>query len=228
MTEEKQWNGSTFKAVIFDLDGTLLYTLPDIARAINGVLSSYGYPTHATERYCSIVGWGLFETMRHAMPEENRSDDDVAPLARALTEEYQRNPVMHTVPYPGISTVLDSLSDMGIVLAILSNKEHSVAVEVVAKTLDKWNFAIVQGNSPELPSKPDPAGAHMIAEELGLSPEEILFVGDSGVDMETAVRAGMYPAGVLWGYKTLEEIEGAGAEFLLSEPEELLSLFPPV
>lgn len=228
MTMKNQRNGSTFKAVIFDLDGTLLYTLTDIARAINSVLSSHGYPTHAVERYRSIVGWGLFETMRHAMPEEHRSDDDVAPLAKALTEEYQRNPVVYTVPYSGIATLLDSLSDMGITLAILSNKEHSVAEKVVAKTLSKWNFAVVQGNSPELPSKPDPAGALMIAHELGLEAGEVLYVGDSGVDMETAVRAGMFPAGVLWGYKTKEEIEGAGAGMLFSEPEELLSLFPPL
>jgi len=180
------------------------------------------------ERYGAIVGWGLFETMRSAMPEDHRSDREVTPLAQALTEEYYRNPVVRTIPYPGISTLLDSLDDRGISMAVLSNKEHGVAVEVVKEVLSKWSFVAVQGNSPDIASKPDPEGALKIAERMGVEPKEVLYVGDSGVDMETARRAGFFAAGVLWGYKTREEIEEAGADILVSKPEELLSLFPRI
>lgn len=228
MSKKTQRNDAAFAAVIFDLDGTLLNTLPDIARAINGVLRRHGFPEHREESYRGMVGWGLFEAMRLALPEGNRSDEEVLPLAEALTEEYRRNPVVNTVPYQGIPTLLDSLTDRGIEMSILSNKHHETAVEVVGTILDRWSFTVVQGFRDDVPGKPDPAGALMIAEQMGVQPGQVLYVGDSGVDMKTAVAAGMYPAGVLWGFKPREEIEEAGAQLLVSDPEEIIALFPQV
>lgn len=214
-----------FKSVIFDLDGTLLYTLSDIARALNIVLSRYGYPIHEEKEYRAIVGGGLYNTTKNALPENARSEEIVGPIARDFAEEYRNNPVVHTSPYPGIPTLLDTLSDMGVMLCILSNKKDEITREVVQSTLDRWSFFDVRGQTEDVPRKPDPAGVRLQLEKCALDSNEVILIGDSAIDMEAACKAGVYPAGVLWGYGDREEIEGAGSQILFSRPEEILTFF---
>ncbi|MFO7849179.1 MAG: HAD family hydrolase, partial [Spirochaetia bacterium] len=137
---------------------------------------------------------------------------------------YTRNPASHTVPYAGVIELLDNLVYRGIRLSVLSNKEDGLTREVVSRTIGTKYFDVIRGRSPDFPAKPDPAGARFIMEQMGVNPEEVIYVGDSDVDMETAVRGGMYPVGVLWGYRSREEILNAGAEVLVDEPKNILTL----
>lgn len=216
---------SAFNSVIFDLDGTLLYTLPDIARVINSALSMYGYPEHETEFYRTAVGWGLYEAVRISLPEERRSDEIITLLEKKVISEYQNKPVVDTVPYEGIKELLKTLHKKGIRISVLSNKDDGLTKEVVSLIFGTELFDAVRGRFPDIPAKPDPAGALLIMEQMGVSPEEVIYVGDSDVDMETAVRGGMYPVGVLWGYRSREDIHKGGAEMIVREPKEILSLF---
>ncbi|MFP4266913.1 MAG: HAD family hydrolase [Spirochaetaceae bacterium] len=216
---------SSYTSVIFDLDGTLLYTIPDIADAINNVLLRYGYPEHEREFYRTAVGWGLYKATRIALPDEDISDEKVQRMGDEVVSRYRENPVASTVPYSGVVDLLDTLVDRGIRLSVLSNKEDGLTKDVVSRTLGTKYFEVIRGRSTDFPAKPDPAGALFIMEQMGVRPEEVIYVGDSDVDMETAVRGGMYPVGVLWGYRSREEILDGGAKMLVSEPKEILSLF---
>ncbi len=221
MNAKDEYDLNGCKALIFDLDGTLLYTLEDIARAVNISLSRYGYPGHETEDYRKKVGWGLFETVKRSMPTDRRDAVYVEPVLQALIEEYRKNPVVHTAPYDGIETVLDILEEKGLPKCILSNKEDSLTGRIVTEVLAKWSFFKVQGSRDDVPKKPHPSAALAMAASLGIDVSKILFVGDSAVDVETAKRAGMCSIGVLWGYKDREEIEAAGPACIVSSPQEL-------
>jgi len=213
-----------FKAVIFDLDGTLLDTLKDIAVAANTVLARGNLPTHAEDRYRQFVGSGAAELMRRALPEEQRSPSEVAPFVEAFRVEYAHNWRVHTKPYPGVADMLDALSAHQIPLAVLSNKPHDFTQLCVTEMLDRWTFSPVLGYRDDIPPKPDPTGASIIASELNLSPKDILYAGDTGIDMKTATTAGMFPVGVLWGFRPQAELEENGAKALVRTPQEIISL----
>ena len=219
-----------FKAVFFDLDGTLLYTLPDIAAAVNHALGTKGLPPRPVEEYKYKVGWGLEETVRRALPEELQSTAAESGMLQELTaeliKEYRRNPYELTTPYAGIPELLDSLQQRNITMSILSNKEHLLTTTIVKELLSPVEFLTVQGVSANIPPKPDPRGVELLLGNTGIPPSEVLYVGDSGVDMDTAVRAGLYPVGVAWGYRPVEELLERGAEVVLHEPKELMGLFP--
>ncbi len=216
--------GAKVDAIIFDLDGTLLYTLPDIARAINGVLRAHGYPEHAEEEYKTLVGHGLRESVKHALPEGVDEEGLVDRLAEELTAEYRREPAAATVPYKGIPELLDYLSAAGIPTAVLTNKRQDVAREVVRRVLPQWRFTAVLGDGGDFPRKPETASSVYLARHLETEPEQVLFLGDSGVDMETAAGAGMIPGGVLWGYRSREELLQSGAWYLFASPQEVIDL----
>ncbi len=211
------------KAVIFDLDGTLLDSLGDIAGAMNEVLERHGFPAHPLDRYRFFVGEGMDRLVRRALP-PGVDDATVERVTADMRAAYARRATRTTRPYPGIPELLDDLTARRIPLGILTNKPHEPAVAMVRELLGRWNFSTVQGACDGLPKKPDPAGALRVAEALGVPPRACLYVGDTGTDMRTACAAGMLPVGVLWGFRPREEIEEAGARVLIARPEELLRL----
>jgi len=214
----------TFKAVIFDLDGTLLDTIEDLADSMNSVLAKNGYPVHDIEAYKYFVGDGVRNLVQRALPEDKRSPEEIDRSLAAMQAEYAERWANKTVPYPGITGLLDGLAEKGLRCAVLSNKPDASTKQIIDKLLSDWTFYPVFGERQGVPKKPDPAGALEIAHILGVRPEECLYIGDTGVDMKTANDAGMYAVGVLWGFRKKDELLENGAKVLVKEPSEILKL----
>jgi phosphoglycolate phosphatase len=215
-----------FEAVIFDLDGTLLDTLEDIANSANSMLTGYGFPTHEIDSYRYFVGDGVTMLVSRVLPAEKRNDDTIAECEKVLRENYSRNWNVNTKMYDGIPELLDGLTEKRVKMAILSNKPDDFTKLCVDELLPKWRFEMILGQRDGIPKKPDPLGANEIAENLGISPERFLYLGDSGVDMKTAVNAKMFPVGALWGFRPPDELRKYGAKALIERPMELLTLEP--
>jgi phosphoglycolate phosphatase len=214
-----------FHAVIFDLDGTLLDTLGDLAGSMNRVLQQFGFPGHPPEAYKYFVGEGMVNLARRALPPTERREDLVASAVEALQAEYSRCWQTLTRPYPDIPELLQALSRQGVKLGVLTNKSDDMARLMVRAYLPDIGFTAVAGAAPGRPLKPDPSGALGLAREFALAADAIVFVGDSGIDMLTAGSAGMYAVGALWGFRTAGELQAAGARALIETPAELLKLF---
>jgi len=213
-----------YRAVIFDFDGTLLDTLRDLAESVNSVLNRYGFPEHRLEDYRHFVGEGVEELARRVLPEGHR---DEATITRTLTdvrEEYRQRWPNNTRPYDGIPELLDALTVRHVKMAVVTNKPDDSTRTMAARLLPRWKFDVIVGATPDLPKKPDPKGALDVARRLGLSPEAILYVGDSDIDMKTANAAGMYAVGALWGFRSADELVRNGAKVLIRNPLELLEL----
>jgi phosphoglycolate phosphatase len=213
-----------YKAVIFDLDGTLLDTIEDLGDSMNSVLEKHGYPVHDLKAYKYFVGNGMRNLVLRALPEDRRDSASVDQGLIEMRGEYSRRWAEKTRPYPGIPALLDALTEKGMKLAVLSNKLDKFSKDIVKKLLPDWSFYPVYGEREGVPIKPDPAGALEIAEILGLNPEEFLYLGDTGIDMKTAAAAGMYAIGVLWGFRDAEELEKNGANTIIADPLEVLKL----
>ncbi|MDR1045611.1 MAG: HAD family hydrolase [Candidatus Adiutrix sp.] len=213
-----------FNAVVFDLDGTLLDTLGDIADSINEVLGAEGLPLRTREEVRLMIGHGLEMALTRALPEDRRSPAQARPLARRVIDIYHGRQTETTKAFPGIADLLDDLKGRGLGLAVLSNKPHPNTLEMV-EYFFPGIFQIVLGLRPEVPAKPDPAAARETAAFLGLSPSRILYLGDSEVDMKTAAAAGMFPVGADWGYRTRAELAAAGARKIIASPSELTDFF---
>lgn len=211
-----------YRAVLFDLDGTLLDTLEDLANSMNAVLSRNGLATHNLAAYKRMVGDGVRMLVTRALPEARRGDETVTTLVAEMREEYGRRQLQNTRPYPGVPELLNALASRHIPMAILSNKPHTATLAVVAALLSAWRFDAVQGESPETPRKPDPMGAIRIASSLGIPPEQFLYLGDTDTDMKTANGAGMLAVGALWGFREGEELLAHGASRLIDTPLQLL------
>jgi phosphoglycolate phosphatase len=214
----------TFHAVLFDLDGTLLDTLDDLADSANMALQRLGFPQHPAEAYKRFVGDGIENLVRRAVPAERRDPAVLSECVRLTRENYAARWAEKTRPYDGIAELLDALATRGIRMAVLSNKPDQFTQLCVERLLAGRRFDVVIGASATLPRKPDPAGANLIAERLRLSPAEILYLGDTDTDMQTAVAAGMFPVGVLWGFRDAEELLANGARILIRHPLELLPI----
>jgi len=210
------------KAVLFDLDGTLLDTLEDLCDSVNRVLASRGYPVHPLDAYRYYVGDGAATLFRRVLPEGKNSDEMVQKCLLDFREDYGRSWNVKTKPYPGIEELLDALTGGGIRMTVFSNKPHETTKKCVDGILPRWRFEPVLGQREEVPKKPDPAGALEITRILGLQPSDFLYLGDTGTDMRTATAAGMFPLGALWGFRTEEELIETGARALIREPMELL------
>lgn len=215
---------TNFRAVIFDLDGTLINSLHDIADSMNRVLESKGFQTHHYDAYRYFVGRGLRVLVGRTLPEELRTEEMITDLYSGLVKDYKENCLGKTVLYEGISELLDALNKKPLKLAILSNKADEITQKITNDLVPLWPFEIILGSKAEFPRKPDPTSALLISQQLGVSPNEILYVGDTGVDMTTAVAAGMYPVGVTWGFRTKEELLEHGAKAIIDKPLELLDL----
>lgn len=216
-----------YKAVIFDLDGTLLYTLGDIADVVNSVLTELNMPVHSEESYMKFVGYGLKETLKRACPRDCSKEVLEKGYLRVI-EKYSTNPVVDTKPYEGIPSLLNSLADIGVKIAVLSNKEDKLVKYIVSILLDSWKFTAVQGVLPDVPKKPDPTAVFKILKDMDMNPSEVIFMGDSGIDMKTAVNSGLLGVGVTWGYRDIVELTEAGAGILIDKPEDLLKIVDSV
>lgn len=212
-----------FKAVLFDLDGTLLNTLGDLADSVNASLERFGFPTHPIADYRYFVGDGLMNTVLRALPENHRDEATIKMVAAVQREEYDHR-WGKTHPYEGVPELLDALEQHDLPICILSNKPDDFTRAIVQRFLGKWNFAAIQGESSDIPMKPDPSGAIRIARKLGIAPTEFLYVGDTATDMQTANVAGMFPVGALWGFRTQHELISGGAKALIENPTDLLDL----
>jgi len=213
-----------FRATIFDLDGTLLDTLDDIANAANRVLAARGFPTHPNPNYRTFIGEGVVKLMLRALPETHQDEATVQACVGAYAQEYERTWNALTKPYSGVPEMLDALVVRGLKLAVLSNKPDHFTQRCVGELLAKWAFDVVLGASDKFPRKPNPASAIEIARKLGVAPVECLYVGDSGADMQTARAAHMCSVGALWGFQGKEELLKDGAQHLIDKPSEDLDL----
>ncbi len=211
------------EGIIFDLDGTLLDTLEDIADSANSVLTSHQFPTHSLDEYRYLVGSGSVELMRRLLPEDQRTDDMITQCTHEFLEAYNQYWNMHTRPYDGITPLLRELKLRQLKLAVLSNKPNQFTQISIQEWFPKDTFDIVLGQSTQIPRKPDPAGALQIARSLTISPDHFLYIGDTDTDMQTATAAGMFPVGVLWGFRSREELESNGARVLVKHPKEILT-----
>jgi phosphoglycolate phosphatase len=213
-----------FEGVLFDLDGTLADTLEDLADAMNRVLGGEGLPGHGYAEYQRMIGHGIHQLVRDALPADRRDEPTVARCFALMMADYGKHSLVKTHVYDGVPELLRALKAAGLKLALLSNKADEPTQRIAAALFAAGDFDAVAGARPDVPLKPEPAGAQRAAADLGLEPSRMIYVGDSPIDMRTAVAAGMTPVGVSWGFRTREELVEAGASAVLDEPRELLGL----
>lgn len=215
---------ASMAAVLFDLDGTLLNTLGDIAESMNAALIERGFEGHPEDRYTGFVGDGVVQLAVRALPAEARQAQTIDRLVYRFREIYADRATDRSRPYPGIQSMLTELRQAGYHLAVNSNKPQAMCHRCLEALLPDHPFAAVVGQQNGKPLKPDPAGALDIARRIDIDPKTVVYVGDSDVDMRTAVNAGMHGAGVLWGFRTGRELRDNGAEALIEKPEDLPGL----
>ncbi len=213
-----------YKAILFDLDGTLLNTLEDIAYSLNSVLEKHRLRTHPIFEFRHMVGDGRYELVRRAVPEHRDNDSLLERIVSEMDAEYSRCRHNKTHPYEGIDDMLRMCSRAGLAMCVLSNKKHEFTQEMVAYFFPTHSFEVVAGHRENIPLKPDPLAALSIADELGMKPDEFLYLGDTNTDMQTAVSSGMYPVGVLWGFRDRRELVESGARTILESPPDIQQL----
>jgi phosphoglycolate phosphatase len=213
-----------YDAVLFDLDGTLLNTLEDLGTSMNRALARLGFPPHRIPSYKTFVGEGVAALAERALPPDNRDEASIKSCVEAMGEEYAVHWMDATRPYEGIAELLEGLIKRNFKLAVLSNKPHAMTTLLVAHFFPKTFFHSVNGARDGVPKKPHPVGALTIARQIKIAPEHFLYLGDSGVDMDTATSAGMFPVGALWGFRERQELLIHGAKALIRHPPELLDI----
>lgn len=213
------------KLVIFDLDGTLLNTLDDLADSCNYILKKHGFATHEVETYRYFVGNGVGKLVERALPEDKRDPNYVETIRQEFVEYYSLHAEDKTAPYPGIVSILEKIASKNIKMAVASNKFIAGTRALVKKYFENIEFSSVIGQRDGIPVKPNPQIVYDVMEESGiLDKNEILYIGDSGADMKTAVNAGVQSVGVLWGFRSESELIENGAEYLVSTPNEILDI----
>jgi len=210
-----------YAAVIFDLDGTLINSLEDLADSSNKALTDYGFKAHPVEAYKKFIGNGLRQLVKNACP-ENTDESIINVIFENARNIYNDNYLNKTRLYDNVQKMLQSLKELGIRIAVCSNKPDDFTNEIVDQLIGKDYFGVVFGERAGVPRKPDPASLLEAAKCLNVKPEETIYLGDSGGDMISAERAGMLAAGALWGFRGKQELVESGATILLSEPMELL------
>lgn len=206
--------------LIFDLDGTLVDSLPGIAGSLNRTLAAHGLPGHSDAMVRSFVGDGLRMLIQRGAPAGSAADL-IDSLVALFKKDYDLTWNQGTKAYPGIDVMLDELQKSGFQMAVLSNKTHDFTVAMTRAVFPGIHFAKIIGQRDGIPHKPDPAGAFQIATELGTSPEHCYFIGDSTIDLETAANAGMKAIAVAWGYHDRQRLADAGATEIIEHPSEL-------
>ena len=213
-----------YKAAVFDLDGTLLNSLDDIASSMNAALGKMGFPAQPVEDYKIHVGDGMAVLAGRVLPEGRRTEALIAECVALMRAEYSKNWGSTTRPYAGIPELLDGLVKRGVRLAVLSNKPDDFTQQIVRALLPRWCFDPIFGARTGVPHKPDPAGAIELARLMNLSGGECVFLGDTYADMRAAAGAGMFPVGVTWGFRAAQELWESGARAVIDAPGELLKI----
>lgn len=211
------------KLCIFDLDGTLINSLCDLAAAMNYALEHNGFQTYESEKYRLMVGSGLSVLADRAMNLKLPNEDKKQAVLSDFSEYYQSHCIDLTKPYKGISELLDKLEQNGILYAVNSNKPDSFANRIVKELFPDKSFSLVVGKRENFERKPSPDGVFEILKETGISPDNCIYVGDSNVDVYTAANAGIKFCGVSWGFRNVEELTEAGAEYIAQIPEDIFS-----
>lgn len=210
----------SYSYAIFDLDGTLLNTLDDLANSTNHVLEQFGFPTHQKDKYNYFVGNGMKKLIERVLPAEVLDTPVFDEVLSCFMEYYEQHSLDLTRPYEGIENLIENLISSGVKVGMVTNKPHDKAIKIMDRFFgDKFDF--VQGQCDLFPTKPDPASTLFVLEKLEGTPENTVFVGDSGVDMQTAKNAGLTAVGVLWGFRTADELSQNGADFLAQTALEL-------
>lgn len=217
-------NTGNYQAVVFDLDGTLLDTLEDIATAANATLAELGEPELELQAYRELVGEGVLSLLERAVRQDGRDRHDLPSAVARLEHHYGQCWNRRTRPYRGIPELLDALAQRKLATAVLSNKPHGFTTLCVEQLLAPWRFEMVLGAREGRPRKPDPSGLLEVLETLEVKPWQVLYLGDTAIDMQTAVAAGCYPVGVSWGFRSHEELLAGGALSVISRPEQLLDM----
>ncbi len=210
------------RLVIFDLDGTLLNTIADLAASTNQALRHFNYPEHPTEAYRFFVGNGINKLFERALPEGERTEQNVLRIRSRFIPYYDQHDTDFSTPYPGIPEVLEALQNRGIKLAVASNKYQSATERLITHYFPTLRFEAVLGQREGIPVKPDPTIVNDILQATGIAREEVLYVGDSGVDMQTALHAGVDAVGVAWGFRPHTELESFHPLAIIDNAEDLL------
>lgn len=210
--------------VIFDLDGTLLDTIGDLAVACNAVLAVRGLPQHSYDDYCRFVGNGVMRLVERALPEPLRTPYTVAAVRADFIAYYTAHIDEHTRPYAGIPELITELERCGVRIAVASNKYQAGTEKLVRTYFPATTFAAVFGQREGVPLKPDPAVVEEILALTGVAREHVLYVGDSGIDIQTAKAAGVRSVGVTWGFRPREELSGAGADHIVDRAGQIVEL----
>ncbi len=212
------------KAVLFDLDGTLANSLFDLAFATNRALKMHGFGEHPVDSYKYFVGDGIPKMIERALPENARDAATLEKVKKDFIDYYKDHHSDRTKTYDGVPELLAALKEMGLILAVVTNKAEPLARQLVYGLLGEKTFNAVNGQRDGIPNKPDPTLALLTMEELGVKPEECVFLGDTGMDVLTGVNSGAYPVGELWGYRDEAELRANGAKVIINEPMELISV----
>lgn len=212
------------KLVIFDLDGTLLNTIADLAQSTNHALQMLGYPTHEESAYNMMVGNGINKLFERALPEGEKTEENVLRVRREFIPFYDLHNADKSRPYPGISQLLEQLQEQGVLLAVASNKYRAATAKLIAHYFPNIRFTAVFGQRDGIQVKPDPTIVHDILDIAKVSKEDVLYVGDSGVDMQTAVNAGITACGVTWGFRPRTELEGFNPEHIVDKADAIAEI----
>lgn len=211
-----------YEAAIFDLDGTLVDSLDDLADSANATLHVHGFPVHAVEAYRYFVGDGSRKLMERILPKEHAGDTAfVSNFMAAYKDCYAANLLCKTKPYDGIMEMLEELRRRGVPMAVCTNKHQSAAEEIMGALFPRDMFRMIIGDQDGMPRKPDPQKVLQIMKDLGIARERTAYFGDTSVDMDTAHNAEVFAVGVLWGFRPKEELVAHGADVLLTQPMEL-------
>ena len=212
------------RLIVFDLDGTLLNSLEDLADSANWVLEQHGFPTHPVDAYRYFVGDGVRKLIERILPQEERTEARIEQCQQEFVAYYKVHMEDKTSVYEGITELLVELKNRGLKIAVATNKVHIAVKPLMEKYFPEIRFDSMIGQREGVPVKPAPQIMFDILRETGCEPSEALHVGDTATDMQLAHNAGVTPVGVLWGYRPLEELQEAGAKFIIEKPEELLRL----
>ena len=215
----------TKKLCIFDLDGTLINSLYDLADAMNHALRKHGFPEHDREKYRFMVGSGISVLADRAMVVPEGTDSEIkASVLEDFNTYYNAHNTDFTIPYDGIPELLDSLGEKGIAYCVLSNKPDKFTRAITEELFPGRKFAFVMGKRDEFPRKPDPTSVNAVMQAAGVTAEECLYIGDSNIDMQTAENAGIESVGVSWGFRPVQELIDSGADHIADKPSDILKL----
>ncbi len=212
------------RLIIFDLDGTLLYTLEDLADSCNHILLKHQLPTHPLDSFRYFVGNGIKKLVERALPEDKRTEPFLEEFFQEMVAYYDLHKADKTVPYPGIVETLEKLQGAGIMLAVASNKVNKAMAPLMEQYFPSIHFTTFLGQREGIPIKPHPQIVFDIMQAANVTAEETLYVGDTAVDMKTAHNAGVRAVGVLWGFRDRQELESENAEFIIESAKDLLEL----